>query len=52
MTYTLGTPLGSGFVFIACLYNIIPLLIYGSSKPILWQGRQYIYKKEQEGFAL
>ena len=50
--YTLGTPFGSGFVFIACLYNIVPLLIYGSTKPIQWQGRQYTYKKEQEGFAL
>ena len=50
--YTLGTPFGSGFVFIACLYNIVPLLIYGNPKPILWQGRQYTYKKEQEGFAL
>lgn len=50
--YTLGTPFGSGFVFIACLYNIVPLLIYGNTKPILWQGRQYTYKKEQEGFAL
>jgi chlorobactene glucosyltransferase len=52
MTYTLGAPLGSGFVFIACLYNIIPLLVYGNTKPILWQGRQYTYKKEHEGFAL
>ena len=50
--YTLGTPFGSGFVFIACLYNIVPLLIYGNTKSILWQGRQYTYKKEQEGFAL
>jgi chlorobactene glucosyltransferase len=50
--YTLGTPFSSGFVFIACLYNIVPLLIYGNTKPILWQGRQYTYKKEQEGFAL
>jgi chlorobactene glucosyltransferase len=49
MTYTLGTPFGSIFVFIACLYNVIPLLIYGNTKPIMWQGRQYIYKKEQEG---
>ncbi len=52
MTYTLGTPIGSAFVFIACTYNIVSLLLYGSSRPILWQGRQYICKKEQEGFAL
>ena len=52
MTYVLGTPIGSVFVFIACVYNIVPLLIHGNTKPILWQGRQYIYKKEQEGFAL
>ena len=52
MTYTLGTPIGSAFVFIACIYNIVSLLLYGSSRPILWQGRQYICKKEQEGFAL
>jgi hypothetical protein len=52
VTYTLGTPIGSVFVFIACTYNIIPLLIYRNTRPILWQGRRYIYKKEQEGFAL
>ncbi len=52
LTYTLGTPIGSAFVFIACTYNIVSLLLYGSSRPILWQGRQYICKKEQEGFAL
>jgi len=52
LTYTLGTPIGSAFVFIACTYNIVSLLLYGSSRPILWQGRQYICTKEQEGFAL
>lgn len=46
--YTLGTPFGSGFVFIACLYNIIPFLIYGSSMPIIWQGRKYIQKKNRK----
>jgi chlorobactene glucosyltransferase len=40
------------FVIIACIYNIVPLLIFGNTKPILWQGRRYIYNKKQEGFTI
>ncbi len=50
--YSLGTIVGSAFVIVASLYNIIPLLIFGSTKPIIWQGRQYTYNKEQEGFTI
>ena len=46
IAYTLGTPFGSAFVLIACIYYIVPLLIYGNSRPIIWQGRQYSQKKE------
>jgi hypothetical protein len=48
----LGHFFGSVFVFVACLYSIMPLLIHGSSKPIVWQGRRYLYNKKQEGFAI
>ncbi len=50
--YSLGTLFGSAFVIVASLYNIIPLLVFGSTKPIIWQGRQYTYNKEQEGFTI
>ena len=43
--YNLGAPFASGFVFIACLYNIVPLLIYGNTRTITWQGREYTQKK-------
>ncbi len=41
----------SVFAFVACLYNVAPLLVFGSTKPIIWQGREYTYKKKQEGFS-
>lgn len=47
-----GLLVGSIFVFVACLYNIVPLLIHGGTKPIVWQGRRYLYDKKQEGFAI
>jgi chlorobactene glucosyltransferase len=50
--YSLGAPIGSVFVVVASLYNVIPLLIFGSTRPIVWQGRQYTYNKEQEGFTI
>ncbi len=40
------------FAFIACLYNVAPLLVFGSTKPIIWQGREYTYNKKQEGFSI
>ena len=48
IAYTLGSPFGSAFVLIACIYYIVPLLIYGNSRPITWQGRRYSQKKEHE----
>lgn len=48
----LGAPFGSIFVFIAYLHSIIPILLNGSAKPIMWQGRNYFYDKKQEGFAI
>lgn len=50
--FTIWTPIGLLFVFIAMSYNIIPLLIYGNTKPIKWQGRSYVFDKKQQGFAL
>ncbi len=50
--YSIGSPFASAFVIAACLYNIIPLLTFGNTKPILWQGRQHVYKKEQRGFTI
>lgn len=47
-----GLLIGSIFVFVACLYSIVPLLIHGSTKPIVWQGRRYLYNQKQEGFAI
>ena len=43
---------GSVFVFIACLYSIANLLVFGKSKSIVWQDRQYTHIKDQEGFAM
>src|SRR5919199_1464571 len=48
----LGIPFASMFVIAACVYNVIPLLISGETRPIVWQGRQYIYSKEQAGFHI
>jgi chlorobactene glucosyltransferase len=49
---SLGIPFASTFVIAACIYNAIPLLVSGKTKPIVWQGRQYIYTKEQYGFYM
>jgi hypothetical protein len=40
------------FLIVACTYNILPLLIFNKTRPIMWRGRKYIYKKEQEGFSI
>jgi chlorobactene glucosyltransferase len=50
--YSLGIPFASIFVIAACVYNVIPLVISGKTKPIVWQGRQYVYSKEQVGFHI
>jgi len=50
--YSLASPFTSIFIIIACLYNIAPLLIVGKTKPIVWQGRQYSYSKEKDGFHI
>jgi chlorobactene glucosyltransferase len=50
--YSLGIPFASIFVIAACIYNVIPLLISGKTRPIVWQGRQYVYSKEQDGFHI
>jgi len=49
---SLGIPFASIFVIAACVYNVIPLLISGKTRPIVWQGRQYMYSKEQAGFHI
>jgi chlorobactene glucosyltransferase len=50
--YSLGIPFASIFVIAACVYNVVPLVISGKTKPIVWQGRQYVYSKEQAGFHI
>ncbi len=50
--YSLGIPFASIFVIAACMDNAVPLLISGKTKAIVWQGRQYIYSKEQLGFHI
>lgn len=40
------------FLIVACTYNILPLLIFNKTMPIMWRGRKYIYKREQEGFSI
>jgi hypothetical protein len=52
LLYSLGIPFASIFVIAACVYNVIPLLISGKTRPIVWQGRQYVYSKEQDGFHI
>jgi cellulose synthase/poly-beta-1,6-N-acetylglucosamine synthase-like glycosyltransferase len=52
LLYSLGIPFASIFVIAACVYNVIPLLISGKTRPIVWQGRQYVYTKEQNGFHI
>jgi chlorobactene glucosyltransferase len=49
---SLGIPFASMFVIAACVYNVVPLLISGKTRPIVWQGRQYTYSKEQAGFHI
>lgn len=50
--FSFTTIFASIFAFIACLYNILPLLVFGNTKPIIWQGREYIYNKKQQGFSI
>ena len=50
--YSLMTFFAAIFLTVASLYNIIPLLIGGKTKPIKWRGREYRYDKEQEGFSI
>ncbi|HLL60347.1 MAG TPA: glycosyltransferase [Candidatus Nitrosocosmicus sp.] len=50
--YYIGSFVAAVFVIVACLYNIAPLLIFGKTKPISWQGRQYTYVKGQNGFTI
>jgi cellulose synthase/poly-beta-1,6-N-acetylglucosamine synthase-like glycosyltransferase len=50
--YSLSSLFASIFVIVACLYNKTPLLLFGNTKPILWQGRRYTYNKKQEGFTI
>jgi cellulose synthase/poly-beta-1,6-N-acetylglucosamine synthase-like glycosyltransferase len=50
--FSLTAFFGSLFVFIACMYNVIPLLFRGKTKSILWQGRYYTYRKEHQGFTI
>jgi chlorobactene glucosyltransferase len=49
---SLGIPFASMFVIAACVYNVVPLMISGKTRPIVWQDRQYIYSKEQAGFHI
>lgn len=50
--YSVLSFLGSLFLIVALMYNILPLFFFGKTRPITWQGRKYIYRKEQEGFSL
>ena len=50
--YAVFSFLGSLFLIVALTYNVLPLFFYGKTRPITWQVRKYIYKKEQEGFSL
>ncbi|MEJ7642687.1 MAG: glycosyltransferase family 2 protein, partial [Candidatus Nitrosocosmicus sp.] len=50
--FYLGSFVAAIFIIIACLYNIAPLLIFGKTRPIIWQGRQYTYIKGQNGFTI
>ena len=50
--YSLTALFSSLFIFVACLYNVIPIIIQGKSKSILWQNRCYTYNKQQEGFTI
>jgi len=50
--YSLLSFLGSFFLIVAFTYYILSLLLFGKTRPIIWQGRKYVYKKEYEGFSL
>jgi chlorobactene glucosyltransferase len=50
--YSMLSFLGSFFLIVALTYNVLPLFFFGKTRPITWQGRKYIYKKEHEGFSL
>jgi hypothetical protein len=50
--YSLAGFFGAFFIIAACAYNILPLLLFGKTRPIIWKGREYIYRKEQGGFSL
>ena len=50
--YSLTTLFASLFIFVACLYNVVPILLNGKSQSIFWQDRHYTYNKEQEGFTI
>lgn len=50
--YSLTTLFASLFVFMASIYNVIPLLLNGKTRSILWQGRYYTYNKNQQGFTI
>lgn len=50
--YSFGIVFASVFAVSACLYTIVPLLTFGKTKPIAWQGRQYVYNRERGGFSL
>ena len=42
----------SVFLVVAFLYATVPLLVFGKTKSITWQGRQYTYDKEKDCFAI
>jgi glycosyltransferase involved in cell wall biosynthesis len=50
--YSLLSFFAAIFIIIACTYSILPLLVFNKTRPIMWRGRKYIYKKEQEGFSI
>ena len=50
--YSLGSLFAAIFVISACTYNIASLMVFGKTSPIIWQGREYIYNKEQSGFTI
>jgi chlorobactene glucosyltransferase len=48
--YSLLSFFGASFLTVACIYNILPLLLFKKTMPIVWQGRKYIYKKNKKDF--
>lgn len=51
-TYSLLSFFAAIFLIVACTYNILPLLVFDKTRPIMWRGRKYTYKKEQAGFSI